>query len=194
MPDQNGIGVHGVRRAAAISECGRYRWWLRRSWRHGGDGRQVCFVMLNPSSADAFRDDPTIRRCMGFARTWGFSTLSVRNLFAWRTADPAELLTAEDPIGEARGDLAMRSARSADLIVAAWGADVPFGRDRQAIAFLVGRPLYCLGITKTGQPRHPLYVRSDTKPQRWEPVPKPVAAGFSLRGRSRRLKPAGTDS
>src|SRR5438045_3510538 len=104
---------HGLRRAAAISACGRYRWWLRRSWHQGGNGRVLCFIMLNPSTADARTDDPTIRRCMGFARSWGFSTLDVRNLFAWRATEPTELLRTDDPIGGRCGDRALRHARLA---------------------------------------------------------------------------------
>lgn len=157
-----------LRRSAAISECGRYRWWLRRSWKHGGDGRVVCFVMLNPSTADAAADDPTVRRCMAFARAWGFSAVSVRNLFPLRATDPKELLTAADPTGGERGDLELMTATTADLVVVAWGAGVPFGRDRQAAELLAGVPLYCLGLTKAGQPRHPLYVRGDVRPAVYE--------------------------
>jgi hypothetical protein len=149
-------------RSAEVSPCGRYRWWLRRSF-VTGDGRIVCFVMLNPSTADALEDDPTIRRCVGFARAWGFSCLSVRNLFAFRATNPQALLWAEDPVGP-QGDAELRAARTADLVVAAWGAHVPFGRDRQALRLLVGVPLVCLGLTKHGHPRHPLYVRSDVRP------------------------------
>jgi hypothetical protein len=93
----------GVERSAAVSRCGRCRWWLRRTDPRGGSGRVVAFLMLNPSTADAQRDDPTIRRCLGFARAWGYSVLEVRNLFAWRATDPRELLTAADPVGGRRG-------------------------------------------------------------------------------------------
>lgn len=165
MPDLYGYDRYeGLVRTAELSDCGRYRWWLRRSWKHGGDGRAVCFVMLNPSTADALADDPTVRRCMGFARSWGFSVLTVRNLFALRATDPKELLTAAEPTGGARGDLELAVAKSADLVVCAWGAGVPFGRDRLALKILAGKPLHCLGATKAGHPRHPLYVRGDAKP------------------------------
>ena len=115
--------------------------------------------MLNPSTADARRDDPTIRRCMGFARLWGYSVLEVRNLFAWRATDPRELLTAPDPTGGPRGDRELQAVAKADLVIAAWGARVPFARDREALALLGGCDLKCLGRTRNGQPRHPLYVR-----------------------------------
>lgn len=151
----------GLTRSAELSACGRYRWWLRRSWKHRGDGRVVCFVMLNPSTADAQMDDPTIRRCMGFARLWGFGALSVRNLFALRATDPKKLQAADDPTGGHRGDIELRCAGTAHVVVAAWGAKVPFGRDREALEMLRGAALYCLGTTKQGHPRHPLYVRGD---------------------------------
>ncbi|MBO0700357.1 MAG: DUF1643 domain-containing protein [Zavarzinella sp.] len=149
-------------RSAAISRCGRYRWWLRRSIA-GGSGEVVCFLMLNPSTADHRRDDPTIRRCMGFARAWGYPVLEVRNLFAWRATDPRELLTAPDPTGGPRGDRELRAVVGADLVTVAWGGWVPFARDREALALLAGRRLMCLGRTQNGQPRHPLYLRADTR-------------------------------
>lgn len=151
----------GLKRAAHLSSDGRYRWWLQRSWQHGGDGRVVCFVMLNPSTADALIDDPTVRRCMGFAARWGFSRLLIRNLFALRATKPAELTTAHDPTGGHYGDAELATAASADVTVAAWGAHVPFGRDEEVLRILSGATLYCLGKTKNGCPRHPLYVRAD---------------------------------
>lgn len=154
-----------VRRSAEISECGRYRWWLRRSWSQG-EG-VVCFVMLNPSTADALQDDPTIRRCVGFAKAWGYSVLDVRNLFAYRATDPKELRTAVEPTGGRRGDVELLTARTADLVVCAWGAGVPFKRDRWAIENFDPCPLYCLGRTKGGHPRHPLYVKGDARPERF---------------------------
>jgi hypothetical protein len=149
----------GILRDALLSECGRYRWWLRRSW-EGGDGRSVCFVMLNPSTADSLVDDPTIRRCVGFARSWGYSSLVVRNLFALRATNPDELLTAPDPTGGEEGDRHLRLAGESDRVVAAWGAGAPFARPRRALELLAGVPLYCLGVTKNGDPRHPLYVKA----------------------------------
>jgi len=119
--------------------------------------------MLNPSMADAEQDDPTLRRCMGFAQGWGFSTLSVHNLFALRATDTKELLTANDPVGPL-GDVEFLVATTADLVIAAWGAGVPFDRDRQAMEMLKGTPLYCLGRTKDGHPRHPLYVKKGLQP------------------------------
>jgi hypothetical protein len=126
--------------------------------------------MLNPSTADAKSDDPTIRRCMGFARQWGYDTLSVRNLFPWRATDPDELSDVDKPTvtGGYRGDIELLAAATADLVVAAWGAKVPFGRDSEALSLLQkqfpAKRLYCLGTTKNGFPRHPLYVRGGVEP------------------------------
>jgi hypothetical protein len=169
VPDLFGADHYaGLSRSAELSACGRYRWWLRRAWEHGGDGRTVCFICLNPSTADALADDPTVRRCLGFARAWGFSALDVRNLFALRATDPRELLTADDPAGGVRGDLELAAARAYPLVVCAWGTSVPFGRDREALRLLAGKPLYVLGLTKNGMPRHPLYVPAGLRPCLWQ--------------------------
>jgi len=164
-----------IRRSAEISDCGRYRWWLRRSWvlyderGHHIKGKGVCcFVMLNPSTADGMQDDPTIRRCIGFAKSWGYDTLSVRNLFPWRATDPKALFHTEALTGGNRGDSELLTACTADLVVVAWGTNVPLGRDQFALGLFRNCfpdvALYCLGTTKRGHPRHPLYVNADTQP------------------------------
>jgi hypothetical protein len=145
-----------IRRSAYISDCGQFRWNLRRSW-DSGEG-VVCFVMLNPSTADDLVDDPTIRRCIGFAKSWGYSTLSVRNLFAYRATDPKDLKSAGYPTGGQMGDSELMVSRTANLTVCAWGAKAPRWRVDQALELLDGANLFCLGTTKAGDPRHPLYV------------------------------------
>ncbi len=119
--------------------------------------------MLNPSTADGLADDPTIRRCIGFVKSFGASVLSVRNLFAYRATDPDELLTADNPTGGDRGDAELRAAITADLVIVAWGGKVPFGRQKEALRLLGGKQLFCLGVTKDGSPRHPLYLRGDAE-------------------------------
>lgn len=175
------ISYGTVNKSADVSECGRYRWWLRRSWTIWENGlrvrgKGVCtFVMLNPSTADETVDDPTIRRCVGFAQSWGYDTLSVRNLFPWRATDPRELFNAKSVTGGHRGDSELLAACTGDLLVCAWGANVPFVRDKEALDLFgdqfPGVPLYCLGVTKTGKPRHPLYVKGDTQPIRFKDTP-----------------------
>ena len=123
--------------------------------------------MLNPSTADAEIDDPTIRRCMAFARSWGFSCLSVRNLYALRATDPARLEAERDPVGGERGDAELAAATIADLVVVAWGANASPWRERKAVELLSGARLMCLGKTKSGHPRHPLYVRADQSLTEW---------------------------
>lgn len=157
-----------IDRWADISDDGRYRYTLTRRW---DDRPRVVFVMLNPSTADADIDDPTIRRCIGFARRWDFGGIEVVNLFAWRATDPVELARADDPVGPDNDDHIV--ARCAgEFVVAAWGASVPYLQRRRpadvlAMARNVGGQVHHLGLTKDGSPRHPLYLRGDTEPTRW---------------------------
>ena len=124
--------------------------------------------MLNPSTANAHVDDPTIRRCIRFALDWGYSKLVVRNLFAIRATKPRDLLVLENPTGGRSGNQSLARANGADVIVAAWGAFVPFDRVATARRVLDPAKLVCLGTTKDGQPRHPLYVRADCEAQQFE--------------------------
>lgn len=160
------------RTGAHFSPCGRYRYRL---WRFWGVGPAVVWCMLNPSTADETQDDPTIRRCIGFARSWGAAGVVIVNLFALRSTDPAALYDCADPVGPAN-DGAILSAASAEAspVMAAWGVHgAHLGRGR-AVAEMLGAhgvEIQCLGTTKDGHPRHPLYVRADARPVRWE-VPR----------------------
>lgn len=133
--------------------------------------RAVAFVMLNPSTATGEQDDPTIRRCADFARQWQFDQLLVVNLFAYRSTDPAALrsLPYEEAVGPENDSVLRETAIRSDLVVAAWGVHGK-GRGREVAAQLRQRgvQLYHLGLTKDGQPRHPLYLRRATLPQHWE--------------------------
>ena len=128
--------------------------------------------MLNPSTADAEQDDPTIRRCIGFARSWGYNVMTVRNIFPFRATNPKALRSAENPRGGHRGVVELTTALSADLTVVAWGAGVPFSADKDALllfaATFPAKPLHCLGTTKAGHPRHPLYVAASAQPVAFE--------------------------
>lgn len=145
--------------SAVISDCGLYRYRLDRGW---GDGPTMGFVMLNPSTADAEADDPTIRRCIGFAKREGCGGLIVVNLFPLRATKPADLW-ATDPLTRMGGQPAElefhRAVKDADILVAAWGADTR--RAEHWIVERFGARMVCLGKTKSGAPRHPLYVRKD---------------------------------
>lgn len=158
-------------RTAVISGCGQYRYRLGRSWAADtSPGRTVAFVMLNPSTADAMVDDPTIRRCVGFARDWGFAALEVVNLLAYRATNPRDLVAVRDPFGPYNPGHLADAVREADLVVAAWGASFPqqlaWSVDVTA-ALLRDRGAHHLGLTAAGHPRHPLYLRADTQPVRW---------------------------
>jgi len=122
------------------------------------------FVMLNPSTADAEQDDPTIRRCAGFARAWGFGGMTVVNLFAFRATDPARLRRARDPVGRDNDHHIATAARGAGMVVLAWGVHGALdGRDRVVAALLADVRPRCLGTTRGGYPRHPLYLPAATR-------------------------------
>lgn len=155
--------------AALLSSNGTYRWWLRRHVADKGRGT-VNFIMLNPSTADAENDDPTIRRCMRFARRWGFDRLDVTNLYAYRSTEPYALrrLTALVAVGEDNDGHLLRVAEDAALVVAAWGVlGGLWGRAAPVKALLGHLPAYCLGQTKAGDPRHPLYLPNDVQLERY---------------------------
>ena len=150
---------------AAFDASGRYRYRLRRWW---APGPRVAFVMLNPNRADASTDDPTIRRCVGFARRWAYGSVDVVNLFGYRTRDPHDLLRVADPVGPDNDRHLARAIDAADFVVCAWGASrVAQRRASDARGLLARRDLRCLGRTRSGAPRHPLYLRADTRLRRF---------------------------
>lgn len=156
--------------SATISDCGAYRYVLRRLFDAGPDEmnrKLLVWIMLNPSTADAENDDPTIRRCMSFAADWGYDGIVVVNLFAFRATYPNDLHNQDDPVGPENDDAIATECAGRDVI-AAWGVMGTF-RDREAkVMALLNewkiKPM-CLGVTKYGRPRHPLYVAGVTKPQ-----------------------------
>lgn len=148
---------------AEFSECRTYRYVLWRRWAWEGFAQQVMFIGLNPSTADETKDDPTIRRCIRFAKDWGYSGLLMLNAFAFRATDPKVMKAAADPIGPGNDEALSYRRTQASLIIAAWGAHCP--REREiAVCRAIGAPVYCLGRTKAGHPAHPLYLRADTQP------------------------------
>lgn len=158
-----------TRSTALYSDCERFRYTLTRDW---GPGRRLLFVMLNPSTATELRNDPTIACCERRTRTLGYGSFEVCNLFAFRATRPADLRAAADPVGPENDAMLIRAARRADDILCAWGNDGGFrGRGAIVAALLAGtgRPLWHLGLTQAGAPRHPLYLRRATQPCRWMP-------------------------
>ncbi len=156
---------------ATLSPDGLYRYSLGRRWAPPDEeARWVTFVMLNPSTADAALDDPTIRRCRGFAQSWGAGGMHVVNLYAYRATSPAALWVVPDPVGPDNDRTLTGYAAMGWPMVAAWGANAR--RDRVAEVLDLIRdcpPLRCLGTTKAGDPRHPLYVKGDTPLTEWGP-------------------------
>lgn len=159
--------------SAILSDCGRYRYHLAREV----DGRPgtILFIMLNPSTADAASDDPTIRRCLDFVRRWERGRLEVVNLFAWRATRVSALKKAAAPIGPDNDRHILDTADRASLtqggrVVAAWGAHGHhLGRADHVRRILAGQgiPLWHLGLTARGLPRHPLFVRATQSLAEW---------------------------
>jgi hypothetical protein len=174
------VSYLGFHRAAKLSPCGVYRYSLERGW---SARPWLTVIMLNPSTADAMVDDPTIRRCVGFAQRDDFGGIHVVNRYALRATNPAALQIAPDPVGP-DNEKAIRHAVGAaraggGLILCAWGtkgsSDVTgllrLFREERAVELL-----RCLGVTKEGHPRHPLYVRGDQPFEPWPPQAEREAA------------------
>jgi hypothetical protein len=154
--------VDGIEYGAIFDVSGIYRYSLWRAW--SPYHPRIVFVLLNPSTANAQKNDPTIRRCIGFARAWNFGSLEVVNLFAYRATDYKELFKAIDPIGEENNRFLLQAVERCSTVVLGWGTrGMYLSRDRQVMSLLAGRnDVCCLGITKDGQPRHPLYVKGNS--------------------------------
>lgn len=157
-------------RGAAVSACETYRYALWRDWPDlFDDGKnRVCWIMLNPSTADDEHDDPTIRRCMGFADAWGYRGIIVLNLFAFRATDPAGLLYTDDPIGP-DNDATIRETLDSsltDIVVCAWGQNAPRERADAVVDIIrsMDKVPHALRLTKSGEPAHPLYLPGDLEP------------------------------
>lgn len=154
-----------VSQNARFSRCRRYRYSLERSW-NSGEGT-VLFIGLNPSTADHRNDDPTIRRCVGFAQDWGYQRMEIVNLFAFRATLPRDLKAAADPIGPANDRWIRAAHRLADLTVACWGNDGDFlGRADSVLRKL--QPLHCIQQNRSSQPAHPLYLKASLQPRRFQ--------------------------
>lgn len=152
-----------LERDAVISDCGKYRYLLRRTWDH--DKPRCLYLMLNPSTADAEVDDATIRSCIRLAKGLGYGSFEVINLFAYRSTDPKALFSAPDPIGERNDDIIEAAMGRCDLAICAWGAH-PMAEERGTYVYRMLREqrpaVFCFGRTKLGSPKHPLYIKSGT--------------------------------
>lgn len=176
-----------IRRGAKISECGRYRYLLDRRWFDDGPlfttsriGHPIplIFVMLNPSTADGLQDDRTIGRCISFAKREGYNWFEVLNLFAGRATKPADLFEMDDPEGPENRNYWQTAADWADYgshIICGWGSNSN-AKDQAAefCSYMTSREveLHCLGTTKGGEPRHPLYLKGDAPLLPYTPTTK----------------------
>lgn len=158
-----------VEKSATLSPCLTYRYSLWRKWpsQKPETNGYVMFIGLNPSTADDKIDDPTIRRCINFAQSWGYGGLCVTNLFAFRATLPSNMKSAKDPIGPENDKSLIAHAKDARIVVAAWGVHGAYlGRDRNVKTLITN--LHYLRLTKAGFPAHPLYLPSRLKPVAWD--------------------------
>lgn len=154
-----------LEQSATISEDQQYRYSLARKVSDGE--RILLFVGLNPSTADAKLDDPTIRRCVGFAKLWGFSWLLMGNVYAFRSTDPKKLQTVENPVGSRNRNELDKMMAVSELVIAAWGNNSLTAEAKEIADWIVKQDkTKCLGQNKNGTPKHPLYLRASTEPRK----------------------------
>ena len=150
---------------AIFSDCRTYRYVLWRVW---DTSKPVMAVIgINPSTADETEDDPTIRRCISFAKAWGYGGLYMINLFAYRATDPKAMKASSNPVGSGNDAWIGHVLEKCNLILAAWGNHGSFlSRDMDVKNLVIkqGKQLKALAVNVSGQPKHPLYIKADTKP------------------------------
>jgi hypothetical protein len=160
---------------ATFSECGTYRYNLVRRW---AEGPLLRFVMLNPSTATAFKLDPTVTRCRLRAEAMGYAGLLVQNIFAFRSTDPKGLKATPDPIGPDNDHFLRIPGEQIGQTIAAWGAHAKYLGRGDVVRRMFAEadiPLLCLDLTKNGSPKHPLYIAAAAQPMPY-PAPAPAAA------------------
>ena len=155
---------------AAFSSCRRWRYLLWRRWDSAKPAAN--FLMLNPSTADEHRLDPTCARARDYAERWGYGALLVTNVFAWRATDPGGMKAAADQIGSGNDRAIMDAAREAALLVCAWGNHAVHGERAAHVVAMLQRKkiaLHALRLNAGGQPAHPLYLSKELRPTPWAP-------------------------
>ena len=159
----NGFRLSDDRHGAVFSDDRVYRYRLWRTW--DVEKPVLGWIMTNPSTADETEDDPTIRRCIGFAKEWGYGSIVVGNLFALRATNPDELYEHDAPVGPENDAQLQTICEGADRVIAAWGNPGSLqGRGRE-VAQSLDDELYALEVNQTGHPKHPLYVSGDADPE-----------------------------
>ena len=156
-------------KSAIISECGNYRYSLHRTWNN--QMPSVMFVMLNPSTADDKQDDPTIKRCINFAKSWNYGGIIVCNLFAYRATNPKELLSVHNPFGDQNIYYTKNNADKVPAIICAWGNEpilkkVLKNMSPVSLLHFALDKLYYLELSKNGVPKHPLYLKNTLTPKK----------------------------
>ena len=150
-----------IKSSAELSPCRTYRYALWRIWDQTKP--YALFICLNPSTADESEDDPTLRRCVDFAQSWGYGGVCIGNLFAFRATQPRDLISAEDPIGDENDWWLRKLSEEAGIIIASWGNHGAY-RNRCDDVLETLSDVHYLKLNKSGQPAHPLYLRRDSIP------------------------------
>ena len=160
------MALIGGSSGAVFSKCRRWRYLL---WRRWDEAKPVAnFLMLNPSTADEVKLDPSCTRARLYAEHWGYGALIVTNLFAWRATDPYEMKAARDPVGRGNDRAILAAAREAAIVVCAWGNHGAHrGRASRVRQLLRGTALHALRMNGSGQPAHPLYLPAALQPRLW---------------------------
>lgn len=157
--------VQGISGEATFSECGKYRYWLNRLWDKSKP--KILFILLNPSTADSIEDDQTIRKCKSFSKEWGFGSMEIVNLFAFKSTDKSMLKKMNNVVGQENDKWILSRAEKVDLIVAAWGNFGKFlNRSSKVKEMLIknGYKVKAIKLSKKGEPCHPLYLKNTLKP------------------------------
>lgn len=149
---------------AVFSDCEQYRYILWRKWSLAEAGRYAMLIGLNPSTADESINDPTVRRCIDFAKKWGMDGMYMMNAYAFRATDPAVMKKQPTPVGWHNDEALALVAKQCEIIVAAWGNHCTEDRSKKVIEIVesVGKTIQCFELNQNGSPKHPLYVKGDT--------------------------------
>lgn len=157
IPTSDSVGA-----GAVFSRCNFYRYAVWRCWNL--ELPSVLFIGLNPSTANATLDDPTLRRCIDYARRWNYGSVYIANLFAYRTTDPASLRNVDDPVGPRNNMWLRRLIKRTSRVFVAWGNGGSYKDRSGEVLKMIPEP-YCLKINRSGQPAHPLYLPKSLTPQ-----------------------------
>lgn len=158
-----------IDRGATFSPCRLYRYTLWRVWSFRNDHGLLGVIGLNPSTADETKDDPTIRRCISYAKGFGYGGLLMLNAYAFRATHPKDMLEQDDPVGPENNATIEAAVYRTNTFICCWGANIDSDRELAVYEIIKRCNVRCLGVTKDGHPAHPLYLRSDTPLRVWSP-------------------------